>query len=407
VQPPDEQSLPATAEAVLTFLESVGRRSEAELYLRIFHRLPKQSFAIIAPGAPVIRAGQGAFTEQLRFLSDLGLCAPIVLGLFDAGHAAASHVVRRLEAAGLAFSQRSTETPDLARVLTDELVAGRWPVLTFPDDPQRDARDKLVWLGQLAAELDTRKLVLLRRRGPLHLVNDKSLALAERSLIPVEAGSVSLINLRSDAELIRGQKLLRKGDAQLFEWVRELLSTTPDENLLVSVTSPLDLLRELFTVRGAGTLIKRGSDIRRLDSYEVADVARLGALFEASFSAPLRPEFFEKPPLAVYVEQDYRAAAVVHATDVGAYLSKFAVDPLAQGEGMGRDVWQAITRDFSSLFWRTRATNPISAWYANVCDGLVRLTRWHVFWRGIGPVHIPEVIAHAAALEDDFERGDL
>ena len=40
----------AAAEAVLTFLESVGRRSEAEFYLRLFLKLPPESFGIIAPG---------------------------------------------------------------------------------------------------------------------------------------------------------------------------------------------------------------------------------------------------------------------------------------------------------------------------------------------------------------------
>ena len=47
--------LPATAEAVLTFLESVGRRSEAEFYLRLFRKIPKESFAIVAAEAPVVR----------------------------------------------------------------------------------------------------------------------------------------------------------------------------------------------------------------------------------------------------------------------------------------------------------------------------------------------------------------
>ena len=68
---------------MLTFLESVGRRSEAEFYLRMFHQLPKESFAIIVPGGPVVRYALGSIVEQLRFLADLGLYATVVLGLFD------------------------------------------------------------------------------------------------------------------------------------------------------------------------------------------------------------------------------------------------------------------------------------------------------------------------------------
>ncbi len=68
---------------MLTFLESVGRRSEAEFYLRMFHGLPKESFAVIVPGGPVVRSALGSIVEQLRFLADLGLYATVVLGLFD------------------------------------------------------------------------------------------------------------------------------------------------------------------------------------------------------------------------------------------------------------------------------------------------------------------------------------
>jgi len=90
------------ADVVLTFLESVGRRAEAELYLRLFRQLSKESFALIAPGAQVLRDGTGALVEQIRFLADLDLFAPIVLGLFDAGSMAvpAERVARRITAAG-------------------------------------------------------------------------------------------------------------------------------------------------------------------------------------------------------------------------------------------------------------------------------------------------------------------
>ncbi|HLV66056.1 MAG TPA: hypothetical protein VKY73_09585, partial [Polyangiaceae bacterium] len=94
---------PSAAEVVLTFLESVGRRSEAELYLRLFHQLPKESFALIAPGGPVVRYGAGALVEQLRLLAELDLFAPLVLGLFDPESVAASleRLGRALPSVGL------------------------------------------------------------------------------------------------------------------------------------------------------------------------------------------------------------------------------------------------------------------------------------------------------------------
>src|SRR5215813_14046471 len=59
---------PDAAGVVLTFLESVGRRSEAEFYLKLFRELPKESFAIIAAEAAVLRYAAGSLVEQLRFL---------------------------------------------------------------------------------------------------------------------------------------------------------------------------------------------------------------------------------------------------------------------------------------------------------------------------------------------------
>jgi acetylglutamate kinase len=84
------------------------------------------------------------------------------------------------------------------------------------------------------------------------------------------------------------------------------------------------------------------------------------------------------------------------------YLSKFAVEPEARGEGMGRDLWQAISRDYPALYWRSRPDNPIAAWYDSVCDGLVRSPEWTVYWRGIDTAMIPDVVETACAQPADF-----
>ena len=73
----------------------------------------------------------------------------------------------------------------------------------------------------------------------------------------------------------------------------------------------------------------------------------------------------------------------------------------------GRDLWQAISRDYPALYWRGRADNPIASWYASVCDGMMRLPEWIVYWRGIEPVRIPEVIEAARAYRADFSAPTL
>jgi hypothetical protein len=394
----------AAAEAVLTFLESVGRRSEAEFYLRLFLKLPPESFGIIAPGATVIRYALGSLVEQLKFLADLGLHAPVVLGLYDPEQGASSseRLIKRLQLAGMdAYSHEMGEV-GLAEKLRAELRADRLPVVHFAASVGQTIDDRLNELGALAKELDTRKFVLLRRRGGLKPLTRGKLEMAPGYFLPTDAGRISIINLRTDRAGIVAGKTLPKRDSELLAAAERLIDLSQPTPILASITSPLNLLKELFTVKGAGTLIKLGSAVSRHRSYVNLDLERLRRLLETSFGRALDDEFFERTPLAVYVEAEYRGAAVVAHGSPVPYLSKFAVEPEAQGEGMGRDLWQAISRDYPALYWRGRADNPIASWYTSVCDGMMRLPEWNVYWRGIEINQIPEVIEAAGAHPADF-----
>jgi acetylglutamate synthase len=189
---------------------------------------------------------------------------------------------------------------------------------------------------------------------------------------------------------------------QLLKGVRLLLESDGVPSLQANVTAPLALLRELFTVRGAGTLIKRGTAITRVENYADVDRGRLRALFETSFSRPLVADFFEHPLTALYHEPEFRAAAIIEPSAIAPVLSKFAVDPVAQGEGMGRDIWQAFVREYPRFIWRARTNNPICSWYAWQCDGLVRVGKWTVYWRGVDPPDVPCVVAEMLARPEDF-----
>jgi len=389
---------------VLTFLESVGRRSEAEFYLRLFLKLSPESFGIIAPGATVIRYALGSLVEQLKFLADLGLHAPVVLGLYDPerGASSAERLVKRLQPAGMDPYPHEMGEADLAEKLRAELRGDRLPVVHFRAVEGQTIDDRLNELGALAKALDTRKFVLLRRRGGLKPLTRGKLELAPGYFLPTDGGRISIINLRTDLEGIVAGRILPKRDAELLAAAARLIDLSQPTPILASITSPLNLLKELFTVKGAGTLIKIGSAVSKHRSYVNLDTDRLRRLLEASFGRALDRGFFERTPLAVYVEAEYRGAAVVAHGSPVPYLSKFAVEPEAQGEGMGRDLWQAISRDYPALYWRGRADNPIASWYASVCDGMVRLPEWNVYWRGIETQKIPEVIEAARAHPADF-----
>ena len=399
---------PNAAEVVLTFLESVGRRSEAELYLRLFRKLPKESFALIAPGGPVVREGGGTLVEQLHFLAELGLYAPLVLGLFDPESAAAGaeRLFKRLPAAGLSPTLHDADEPELVERLRRDLRSERLPIVTFLPDPNRGLNERLAALAELARGLDTRKIVLLRRRGGIPARADRPIQLAPGHTLSASGGWVSVINLRTDREPLLAAKRFGKRDLELIEGAHTLVRAVGMSSLLVSLTSPLNLLKELFTVKGAGTLIKAGTEILRHDSYAEVDTARIRQLLEESFGRPLAPDFFEQVPLAVYCEASYRGAAILHSKPPAPYLTKFAVMPEAQGEGIGHDLWHALERDFPRIFWRARPENPIAAWYQNECDGMLRRPGWNIYFRGLEPELIPELVVHAEAIPSDFSPRD-
>jgi GNAT superfamily N-acetyltransferase len=393
----------AAAEAVLTFLESVGRRSEAEFYLRMFHGLPKESFAIIVPGGPVVRYALGSIVEQLRFLADLGLYATVVLGLFDpdTGATSSERLVKRLPAAALSPSPHEMSEPGLVDALREELRRERIPVLHFRKLDDDTLEHRLSQLGALAQQLGTRKLALLRRRGGFRPLAGKR---ADAQLSVAE-GRISIINLTTDrARNVPGT--FSKRDGELLSASDRLIQLAEPNPLLISVTSPLNLLKELFTVKGAGTLIKRGSLVERHVSYATLDVARLRQLLVTSFGKELAPGFFDLPPLAVYVDASYRGAAIVHDAYPAPYLSKFAVQPEAQGEGIGRDIWEVLVRHHTQLYWRSRSDNPIASFYLGVCDGMVRRAAWQVYFRGIAVELIPEAVAQAEARGADFSSSE-
>ena len=376
------------SDAILRFLDGVGRRSEAEFYLALFRAESKESFATLVVEAAVLRHAFEAVVLDLRFLHGLGLVPVVVLGVFSPGAAAVENAER------LRRRMERNEVPcDVHRVgaAADAVIASaranRIPILVF-DATGDEAATRLDIVGDLAATLRTRKLIFVARRGGLRPRG------AERDL--------PIINLATDSDKLLQTHALPPKQMFLLAHARRLLVEKVSHRMLVAMTSPLQLLRELFTVRGAGTLVKRGSAIARTDGYAGVDTARLRALLESSFGRAPSEDFFDRPMTRVYLEENYRGAALVLETQLGGYLSKFAVEREAQGEGIGRDLWQLVIADYPAIFWRARPYNPIAPWYTQECDGMARFPEWHVFWRGMPTERIEECIEWALAQPADF-----
>ncbi|MCC6131370.1 MAG: hypothetical protein IT186_15740 [Acidobacteria bacterium] len=382
----------APQDVVLRFLESTGRPSETRLYLSLFRARPREQFAAIAIDANVMADAADAVVQDLRFLSALDLFPTVVLGIFQPGDAAAhARVLRRhLEAEGVNVEELSAATPLLPVRVTAAVAAGAVPIVVYEAGGGGDARDRLESLGTLLKELQARKLLFLHRPGGLRQGG---------ALVPI-------VNLTTDVPALLSSREVSRKEALILEESRRLCEAMAPIPFTVAVTSPLNLLRELFTVKGAGTLLRRGARIVRHEGWDGIDLAQVRELLSSSFGRAPSPAFFERTPGRVYLEEAYRGCAILMDSPRGAYLTKFAVSAEAQGEGIARDLWDAFIADTPVVFWRARRTNPISDWYAKLCDGLVRLPDWTVYWKGIATKQIPDAIEWALSQPIDIPRDE-
>ncbi len=369
---------------VLRFLSSIGRPAEAQQYLDLFRGEHPERFAIVHVADAVVRQAADALAVELRYLVELGLTPVVVFGAVEP-RGAARAADRMFDALGPVPALR---VPASADAIAPVVRADVLPLVTL-DREEGGPDGRFDVLAELAGALGTRKLVMVTRRSGFQ---------------PAGGRVVSMIDLTAEPHWLAPgglpadpQKLLRQ--------IGRVLDRVP-HRMTVSVTSPLDLLRELFTVKGAGTLVRRGSQIVRHRSWDQVDRDRLVALVEESFGRPLVPGFDSRPVLAVYVADEYRGASVVTPAPLAPYLSKFAVGTVSRGEGVGSDLWRAMTADFPRLFWRSRAGNSITSWYRENCDGMARIQLdgddWWVLWRGLAPLEIAPAIDYCRATPADF-----
>jgi N-acetyltransferase of N-acetylglutamate synthase len=382
-------------EIVQRFLESVGAKADIDLYLRLHRAQRKESFAMLAPNAQIVKSALDPLHFDLRILAGLGLLPVVVLGLLEPkdADAQAARVSEWLledavpcEIVNAGADATNAVSADTVAGIRAIVGRGAIPLASLEAAKELTTEARFRMLASLVAALDTRKLVFLSRRP---------------GLVPNGGPIPPVVSLATDTQRLLAPGTLPRGQAMLLRQVKQVVEAVP-QRLSVTVVNPLQLLRELFTVNGAGTLIRRGSRIDVHTTWDGIDRARIEALFASAFERPVRVDFFAQLLARIFVEENYSGAAVVQETPVAPYLTKFAVERQAQGEGLGGELWSVLARDFPRFFWRSRPGNPIGTWYMKQCDGFVRFPEWHVFWRGIEPEMIEPASRYALALPSDF-----
>jgi len=330
------------------FLDSIGRREEYEFYLNKFQAAGADCFALLVPDLESLEQGAEALAFDLKFLLKLGLRPAVVLCGADAG------------AKWNLLKENSL-----------------FELTVFPGIGKRKAgipvfvEENIQTLESLLQKVPTigRRVHFIRAGGGLN----------------TEYYYVQ----KPDAELAPEDKVMADTAAALLE-------ARPGTH--ISVTAPMNLLEEIFTVKGAGTVFRRGSTIL---SGGTPDPERLMALLEESFGKKPK-EGVLKAAAQIYFEENYRGAALLERHPEGLYLSKFAVGSEARGEGLAQELWDEVCKNHSAFFWRSRKGNPINQWYDRHADGRHTAGDWIVFWRGMDAASIPGLIAFCSVRPADF-----
>ncbi len=411
---------PQTRQTIVRLLSSMASAKEISQYLKRFSQLDAARFAVVKVGGAVLRDDLDALVSSLSFLQDVGL-TPIVI------HGAGPQLDSELAAAGI-----GKVTIDGLRVTSPEALAVVRRVfhaqnLKLVEALQRaDARATSIVSGVFEAEYMDRE-----RYGLVGEVRRVDLAPIEASLqsgsIPViaslgetiggqilnvnadfaanalvrelqpykivfltgtgglldEKGRViDSINLSTEYEQLMREPWIDGGMRVKIQQIKDLLDGLPQASS-VSITRPSELAKELFTHKGSGTLVRRGERVFRAMRWDELDLSRLRGLIDSAFGRSLLPDYFERTTLArAYVSENYRAAVILTQEAAGTYLDKFAVLDEAQGEGLGRAVWQVMREETPALFWRSRHGNPVNPFYYAESDGCIKREQWKVFWYG-------------------------
>jgi hypothetical protein len=329
------------------FLDSIGRREEYEFYLNKFQAAGTDCFALLVPDLESLEQGAEALSFDLKFLLQLGLKPAVVLCGADAEKQWA----------------RLKDNPLFERTVFPKLGRRKVSVPVF-------------------VEADFQPMESLLQKVP---------KLGKRVHFIRAAGGFS-------TEYVYVQKLseqLSVEERALADTAAALLEARPGTH--ISVTSPINLLKEIFTVKGAGTVFRRGSTI----CSGKANSKRLMVLLEESFKRKPKRGVLANVTLA-YFEENYRGAALLENHPEGLYLSKFAVGPEARGEGLAQELWDEVCKNHPAFFWRSRKGNPVNQWYDRHADGRHSTGEWVVFWRGMDAAAISGMIAFCLKRPADF-----
>ncbi|TGN07788.1 acetylglutamate kinase [Leptospira bandrabouensis] len=357
------------------------------LFLKEFQSLSPESFAILYADTETIFDSSEALFSDLKLLYQLDLFPFVILEVDSFQYLKVFFPLEQTNIEGeksLGFSYQVVDRNlPLKEEVTRIIGQKKIPILLWEDESEKLS----ALIDRCRSILHSAKVIYVSIDGPLKDPNTSKVK--------------SILQRDSHLSLPEGITLSRSQE-EFFQLSGDLLSKIEDPKFSIVLTSPFTLLTELFTVKGSGTLVKRKNKIRVCHSTEDVDMKRVFQLIEESFGKPLKPEFYNTKFDVLFLEESYRACAWMQKTEHGFLLSKFAVNGVARGAGVGRDIWDQILEHCRPLFWRSKPDNNINKWYMSIAQGIEKDESWYYYWLGLNQSLIPATIQTLKSQPEDF-----
>jgi len=392
--------------ALMDFFRKIGKQSEFDLFLKLFHQIPKSQFAVIKISGQTIENHLDTIAEDIAFLNKMDLY-PIVV------HGAGSSLDKKLPDSKRINGYRVTSEKDMqviqstfqeiAQALSEKIHHKGGFSKVIPPVFQCDPIPELGSVGSVK-NVDLKKIkecIELNHSpiiSPLGMNGDAFLninadtaakeivkkTLVKKLILLTETGGIlgpngkilSFLNLSDldDMSYITGGMNLK---------IREVADFLQDHSECeVVITSAVNLLKEIFTIKGKGTFIKY-YEILEKESLNSLDKEKIKILLEEAFSKDLVDNYFENEFHHFFIEKNYEGIAIIDSIEDTPYLDKIAVSKPMQGTGLGKAIWEKALSRYPSLIWRAARDNPFNKFYVNHCDGMIKKEEWIVFWKNL------------------------
>jgi len=250
----------AIRQTVLRSLSAVGATKEARFYAELFAQQDAERFALIVLDPRCLKDPLlEALISNLRILSDLGLSPVLLVGALDDDRTSvkfqSQRLAKELDLASVQIAKLNTASYQLIPEVRQKARMGMIPILEMTE------RRGQMNLAKLVTELKPNKVIFLQPSGGLSSGDER----------------LSFINIDRLEDSLHLEELTT-GQSRFIALVQELAKEKANEAVYV-MASPLNLLAELFTTKGSGTMLRRAAPIMITPTLARTDKARLQAVF--------------------------------------------------------------------------------------------------------------------------------